>query len=93
MPSTLIVGEVIHTHDLSSYNFAKGGAAKSRIFGSRGVWGGGSPPYLDTLDYVTIGTSSNANDFGNLTEGRNVPGATSDGSRGVFGGGQPPGFN
>ena len=89
MPSTLIVGEVIHTNDLSSYNYVKGGISKyDSLFGFRGVWwGGDSGATVDTMDYLTIGTISNASDFGEMTEGEMNGSATSDGSRGVHGGG------
>ena len=80
MPSTLIVGDVIQINDLSSYNFAKGGAAKDKIFGSRGVFAGGRTPPpadVDTIDYITIDVLGNATDFGNLSAVRRVLAATS----------------
>ena len=80
MPSTLIVGEVIHTNDLSSYNFASSGVAKNSMFGFRAVYWGGSPPpntAVDTLDYFAIGTISNAADFGEITQARSLSVATS----------------
>ena len=40
------------------------------------------------IDYVTIASTGNATDFGNLTEGRGGPAAISNGSRGVFGAGE-----
>jgi len=59
--------------------------------GTRGVWAGGYNPSSgseDTMEYVTITTTGNATDFGNLsrvayTQGGN---GVSNGSRGVFGG-------
>ena len=92
MPSTLIVGEVIHTNDLSSYSYAPGGSAKNSNLpnGSRAVWWGGvspAPATVDSLDYVTIGTTCNASDFGEMVEGEGNGSATSDGMRGVYGGG------
>ena len=63
MPSTLIVGEVIHTHDLSSYSFVKGGNSKQQNWcGGRGVFCAGGPD-KSIMDYINIGTSGNAADF------------------------------
>ena len=39
--------------------------------GNRGVIGGGyTPADVDTIDFITISTLGNAQDFGNLTDGR-----------------------
>jgi len=56
---------------------------------SRGVFGGGitSSSYTNVVDYVTIQTTGNATDFGDLTAARNELAACSDATRGVFGGG------
>ncbi len=55
---------------------------------TRAVWGGGylkpSPHAVsDVIDYVTIATTGNATDFGNLTEARGAAGATSDCQGGI----------
>ena len=63
------------------------GAKIDKMFGDRGVFGGGAPPTLNTIDYIAISTLGNATDFGDLTQARYGLAATSDGSRGVFGGG------
>ena len=42
---------------------------------------------LDIIDYVTIGSTGNATDFGDLTVGRNGVSASSSSTRGVFFGG------
>lgn len=55
-------------------------------YGSRGLWGGGVT--IDTINYVTIQTTGNATDFGNLTVARYFVAGCSNGSRGVFGGGE-----
>ena len=60
--------------------------------GSRGVFGGGQAGFftsfrLNKIDYITIATTSNATDFGNLTAIKSQCAATSNGPRGVFGGG------
>ena len=41
----------------------------------------------DTIDYITIASTGNATDFGNLTAINYRNAACSDGSRGVIGGG------
>jgi len=59
--------------------------------GARGVFGGGydGSSFLNTIDYITISSTGNATDFGDLTVARSRLGATSNGTtgRGVFGGG------
>ena len=57
---------------------------------SRGVCGGGEASILNTMDYVTIDTTGNATDFGDLTYGiQGHSGATSNGTseRGIWMGG------
>jgi len=78
-----------YTYDKSVSGYSGGGNTLTRLFGSRGVFGGGhdGAVRVNTLDYITIATPGNATDFGDLTEGRSDLAATSDGSRGVFGGG------
>ena len=73
--------------------------------GRRGLQGCGSPTRsvfasgyqqpdtgtkTDTIDYVTIGTAGNAQDFGNLTSSRWGTAACADSTRGVFFGGLTP---
>jgi hypothetical protein len=60
--------------------------------GARGVFGGGfsAPANLNTIDYITISSTGNAVDFGDLTQTRFVPAACSSSTRGVFGGGYIP---
>jgi hypothetical protein len=58
--------------------------------GSRGVFGGGqnaSATVVNIIHYITIATTGNATDFGDLTSARKGSGANGDGVRGVFGGG------
>ena len=50
-----------------------------------GVRGGGSGSNI--IDFVTISSTSNATDFGNLTQARYGLGGVSNGTRGVFAGG------
>ena len=59
---------------------------------ARGVFGGGrTPTYLNTIDYVTISTTGNAQDFGDLTHARGYIASSSSRTRGVFNGGGVPG--
>ena len=67
-------------------------AATSNGIKDRAVNGGGmrdTGTSLNIMEYVTISTTGNATDFGNLTQQARQFGATSNGSndRGVFGGG------
>ena len=59
---------------------------------TRGVFAGGSTAdsssgATNVISYITIASTGNATDFGDLTVARQALGGTSDGSRGVFGGG------
>ena len=57
---------------------------------ARGIFFGGgysSPTLYDVIDYVTISTTGNAQDFGNLTLARSTTGACSSLTRGVCAGG------
>ena len=57
--------------------------------GDRGCWGGGyNSGYKDQIDYVTIASTGNATDFGDLTQQRRENSACSNGTRGVWGGGR-----
>ena len=54
------------------------------LFGPRGVFGGGSTGVgsdtsVNTIDYITIATTGNATDFGDLTVSRNFLAAVSGG--------------
>jgi hypothetical protein len=64
---------------------------------TRGVFAGGIKynPYPTTtlyniIDYITIATTGNANNFGDLTTPKSGVGACSSSTRGVFGGGYTP---
>ena len=61
--------------------------------GARGVFGGGTGPsvYVNNIDYITISSTGNALDFGDLTVVRGLAAACSSSTRGVFGGGYTPG--
>ena len=62
---------------------------------TRGLIGGGyiSPTGTDNIEYITIATTGDSTDFGNLTQGRgNFTGLCSS-TRGVFAGGTNPSNN
>jgi hypothetical protein len=66
----------------------------SRSINARGVFGGGaSPGNTNVIDYITIATTGNASDFGDLTVSRHRLAACSSSTRGVFGGGYGPTFS
>jgi hypothetical protein len=49
---------------------------------------------FNTIQYITISSTGNATDFGDLLYGTGVPGACASSSRGVFlGGGSPANIN
>ena len=60
--------------------------------GTRGLIAGGFPS-TDVIQYVTIDTLGNAQDFGNLAAGNYGLGACASRTRGVFMGGQDPGVS
>jgi len=58
-------------------------------YGARGLFAGGGYPNSNVIDYITIASSGNATDFGDLTVARDpaVAGA-SNGTRAIFAGGR-----
>ena len=56
---------------------------------TRGVFGGGQPN-TNVIQYVTIQSTGNATDFGDLTTARFAPGSGCSSTRGVFAGGETP---
>ena len=59
---------------------------------TRGIWGGGgvhpsSPNKSNTIDYVTIASTGNATNFGDLTVARYGTSSCSNQTRGIFAGG------
>lgn len=63
-------------------------AGTSGGLGHRAVFGGGyTPARSSSIDYITISTLGNAQDFGNLSSTRAGNGACSSSTRGLFAGG------
>jgi len=90
----------VTTFDTQGYFVPPSGTTTERFpdFGAvdaasaRGVFGGGrTPSYLNTIDYITISTTGNAQDFGDLTQARGYIASSSSRTRGVFNGGGTPG--
>ena len=68
-----------------------GGTGSNTGTGTRGVIAGGfGPSALDVIEYITISTLGNSQDFGNLTQARGQFGALASRVRGVWGGGLTP---
>jgi len=61
--------------------------------GTRALWASGynGSTWSNVIDYITIDTTGNATDFGDLTVSRSSPRAVSNGNRGIFGGGEASG--
>ena len=56
--------------------------------GTRGVFSGGAPaPYKDKMEYITIASTGNPIDFGDLTQNRGYAGGASSSTRGLVIGG------
>ena len=57
-------------------------------YGARGVFMAGYDPNQNTIDYITITSTGNATDFGNLNHSTRSPAPASNGSRGLAMGGR-----
>ena len=73
---------------------ARGGTPAGCSSPTRATFGGGqtSPAVSDVIDYVTIGSTGNATDFGNLSVARHSLSGVSNNTRGVFMGGLEPAY-
>ena len=58
---------------------------------TRGLFAAGYNPETDRIDYITIETTSNATDFGDLMEAQQQPGSCASNTRGVVAGGHSGG--
>ena len=69
--------------------------ASDQTPGVRGVFAGGYSPspvgYSDTIEYVNIASTGNAQDFGDMTAGITAGGGVASRTRGLFAGGYVPG--
>ena len=84
--------------DLAVDNSGQKGGHAAFSNSTRGVVGGGAiygpdaPAYTlyDTIEYVTIASTGNAQDFGDLTGNNNYASGTSNSTRGIFNQGTSP---
>jgi len=81
-------GNAIDFGDLTANKQSGAGCSSS----TRGLYGGGytttaSSSYINNIDYVTIATTGNATDFGDLTVARGFVGSCSSATRGLWAGG------
>ncbi len=53
------------------------------------MFGGGNPT-TNTMDYITIASTGDASDFGDLVQSRREPMGSSNTTRGVYHGGKTP---
>ena len=87
-------GNAVDFGNLSVARNDPGGAFSSSV---RGIFTGGysSGPavYYNTIDYITISTTGNAQDFGDTTDKIARSGGLSSATRGVVGGGRNPSTN
>ena len=80
----------ITTFSSSSGLVMPSGATEYRGGRGRGLFGGGqNPSNTNTIEYITISSTGNSKDFGDMTIARDKLGACSSATRGIFGGGEP----
>jgi len=78
-------GNTVDFGDLNeSRRYAAGCSSKIRGLFGGGVEAAPGPSKRDSIDYITIATTGNANDFGDLTEARWSPSAFSNATRGIW---------
>ena len=77
----------ITTFSSSSGLVMPSGATEYRGGRGRGLFGGGSLSSINVIEYITISTTSNAFDFGDLITAGYGRGSASSSTRGLFGGG------
>jgi hypothetical protein len=101
-PASPVIGSIRYNSTIGGLEVYDGTAWK--VLGSNsytpspadtGVFGGGESPApagtTNTIDYITIASTGNATDFGDLTRTRRQLASCSSSTRGVFGGGYAPG--
>ena len=63
----------------------KGTTTDRNRIGGRGIFaGGGSSPYTNAIEFITISSSGNSLDFGDLTQEKQSLGGTANSTRGIF---------
>ena len=81
-------GNAVDFGELSSARRGNGGCSSStRGVFATGTAGNPSPSYTNSIEYITIATTSNASDFGDLNNSMRNPAGVSNATRGLFAGG------
>jgi len=78
-------GNASYFGDLISNVITSGACASP----TRGLFGGGGAPNINSIEYITINTTGNGIDFGDLSISRRRLTGLSNSVRGIFGGGLP----
>ena len=61
------------------------------VAGARGIFAaGGAPGNVDTIDFITMASTGDAADFGNLSAAKSNMGSAGSFNRALFGGGKTP---
>ena len=89
MPSTLIVGDLVHNHDVHYSALGRNQVRGKGYMGYRSMSGlnGGQTGPNDTIEYISIGVFSNSVDWGEAAEANYSYGSVSNGVRMVSHGG------
>ena len=66
------------------FGITSNGGSKSVVLATRGVIGGGQTAIVNTMDYITIATTGDADDFGDLQQARYGIASVYSDTRGVF---------
>ena len=81
-------GTVWLEFEASSEELAQNNTNSTGGLGTRALFMGGGPSQTDTIDFISISTLGNAQDFGNLTQARWTGGSAASSTRGVCAGGE-----
>ena len=85
--ATLCASSTVST---SAFMVMPSGPTEYRGGRGRGVFGGGSPSMINTMNFISISTAGNAEDFGDLTTGHQSRASFASATRGLFAGGYVP---
>ena len=80
----------VSTNNSTGCMIIPAGPTEHRGGRGRGVFGGGSPSYVNTMNFITISTAGNAEDFGDMTTGHQSRASFASATRGLFAGGYVP---
>jgi len=96
-PTNVPVNSRFEETDNKKIFYYADGNWSSDPFVTRGCFGGGeivyNTPLSNVIDYITIATTGNATDFGDLSVNRGYTAGVSSSTRGCFGGGYTIGFS